>query len=157
MQECSIEIRVADSSDSDLLLEWRNDPETRAHSISQGRVDSEVHERWFTSALTDPNRLIVIGLCDGEPMGMCRFDVDSVGATAEVSINVNPLFRGRGLAAPMLSVAIEEFHRVLPEVRQLTAQIQIANSASTALFTRIGFRLVRVTDGLSNYSRDVAP
>ena len=82
---------LADAAD---VLAWRNDPVTRAMSRNGDAVGEAEHLAWFARAIADPSRILLIGEDAGAKVGMVRIDR---GAESEVSINVNPACRGRGL------------------------------------------------------------
>ena len=87
---------------------------------------------------------------NGPAVGMCRFDLADDSASAEVSINLNPRFRGQGLAGPILRAAIERFHSDNRTAQRLTATVRMNNSASAKLFTSAGF-LETSTDSAFSY------
>jgi UDP-2,4-diacetamido-2,4,6-trideoxy-beta-L-altropyranose hydrolase len=97
-----VTVRPATAADALAVLAWRNDPHTRAMSRDQDEVDTAAHVAWFAAALADPRRTLLIGEADGEAIGMVRLDH---GDEPEVSINLNPAHRGRGLSAPLLAAA----------------------------------------------------
>jgi RimJ/RimL family protein N-acetyltransferase len=146
--------RPATAADSRRLFDWRNDPLTRAMSRGPDPVAWEVHEIWFAEALADPDRDILIGLAEGAEIGMVRFDLDAewsdeTGREAEISINLAPSARGRGLAAPLLAAAIRAFnHNRRCEIR---AEIRADNLPSRRAFEAAGFRLAGEADGLCRY------
>jgi RimJ/RimL family protein N-acetyltransferase len=154
----SLTIRPATDLDSRDLFNWRNDSQTRAVSLSTDEVTWDDHERWFASSLANRARRIYIcrAMLDGaeESIGMVRFDLDEAGASAEVSINLNPSARGRGFGSPALTAGIEAFLSDEPDVRQLTAQIRESNVASVAIFTKVGFVVTRSEGGVSHYVRE---
>jgi L-amino acid N-acyltransferase YncA len=133
-----VTVRLATADDARALWAWRNDERTRAMSRDRGVVAWVDHRAWFEGALADPQRTIYIGtLPDGERVGMCRFDVDAASTYADVSLNVSPELRGRGLAQPLLAAAIAQFRetRSLP----LHAVIRRENTASIRCFEHCGF------------------
>jgi RimJ/RimL family protein N-acetyltransferase len=153
----SLTIRPASQLDSRDLFEWRNDPQTRAVSLSMNEVLWEDHERWFTASTENPNRHIYIcrAILDGaeESIGMVRFDVDQSGGDAEVSINLNPSARGKGFGARVLAKSVEQFLSDQPHVHQLTAQIRDTNEASVAIFAKVGFVLTRSDGDIGHFLR----
>ncbi len=151
--------RRATEQDSEDLFAWRNDPVTRAASVSIDPVSWAEHSDWFAASLANRSRWLFIvmasedGGADGAApakIGMCRFDVQPDGASAEVSINLNPDYRGRGLAGEVLRMAIQEFRRGVSPELALTATIRSSNQASVSIFERAGFRLTS-TDGQFGY------
>ena len=136
-------IRPATAEDSSDLFTWRNDEQTRFASVSQSKIERADHDVWFTKSLTNGKRRIYIAELAGESntalsVGMCRFDLEPDLAVAEVSINLNPGFRGRGLAGSVLRAAIERFRVEYSGVR-LEATIRLDNAASDRIFTSSGF------------------
>jgi RimJ/RimL family protein N-acetyltransferase len=153
----SLTIRPATELDSRDLFNWRNDPQTRAVSLSTDEVTWENHQSWLTASLANPARHIFLcrAMLDGaeESIGMVRFDVDDIGSSAEVSINLNPSARGRGFGSQTLMAGIETFLSGEPDVRQLTAQIRDSNEASVAIFTKVGFVLTTSESGVGLFVR----
>jgi RimJ/RimL family protein N-acetyltransferase len=151
-----INIRPAAAQDSRNLFKWRNDPLTRLASISQAEVGWPDHERWFVNSLESSERHICIAeITEGlavRAVGMCRFDLDPKREIAEVSINLNPAFRGRGLAAPVLQAALQHFLAEHSGVA-LEATIRLANSASERIFTSSGFSRRSADAVFGYYSR----
>ncbi len=132
----NVTTRPATLADSDSLLAWRNDPGTRANSVSPDPVEPEVHAVWFARVLHDPNRVLVIGEeSDGTPIGMVRFDLTA--GHAEVSINLAPAARGKSLSTPLLRAA-ERWITGRAEV--LVAAIKATNQPSIRAFERAGYR-----------------
>ena len=137
-------IRRATPDDALEVLIWRNDPLTRAMSRTQDEVEQQAHLAWFSRALDDGASTLLIGEVGGDKIGMVRFDH---GAATEVSININPLCRGRGLGHELLSEALTW------ATGDLLAVIKDENLTSRRLFERAGFELQETTDGLGRYLR----
>ena len=139
----AVTVRPATQADALDVLAWRNDPLTRAMSRDQQAVEEGAHLAWFARALTDPSRTLLIGEMGGGKVGMVRIDH---GAETEVSINLNPAFRGQGLSHPLLMAALAGKTDVWAEVRE-------ENAASIRLFERAGFELRERREGLRRYFR----
>jgi RimJ/RimL family protein N-acetyltransferase len=146
----ALRARLAAAADSADIFEWRNDEQTRAASRSSKPVARDQHDRWFADVLADElRRLYIVETTDkSEPVGMCRFDAEE-GGTTEVSINLNPAFRGRGFSVAVLETAIETFRD--GGRRPITATIRPSNSASIRLFEHAGFRLTESTPEFNTY------
>lgn len=130
---------------------WRNDPDTRAMSISTDEISWEEHSRWYRDILADPNRYLYLGrLADNANVGICRFDVDTLKNVAHVSINLNPAMRGRNLSHVLLAAAIAAFWN--EKNVSLLATIKQGNAASIRCFLKCGFELV-TDDGEQTYYR----
>lgn len=138
-----ISLRTATWDDRDLLLAWSNDPITRKNSFEQRPIAVEEHEAWLRKRLADSDTRIYVGLNGAVPCGVVRFQRQEGGA-AEVSIALDPSFRGRGLAAPMLRLARERYLRECP-VARVVARVKADNVTSLRAFRRAGYRDSRVT------------
>lgn len=129
-------IRSATCQDSDDLFSWRNDPQTRAMSITSNEVKRSDHDGWYPATLSNPKRILFIGELDGSKIGMCRFDIHE-NKTATISINLNPLMRGKGLSVEFLKRSINTFWDI--SKIDLNATIKHDNTASIKCFERAGF------------------
>lgn len=134
----TVTTRPATLADSDSLLAWRNDPATRANSVSADPVKPDAHAVWLAQVLDDPDRVLVIGEdADGTAIGMVRFDLSN--DSAQVSINLAPAARGRSLSAPLLRAA-EPW--IAGRAQVLIALIKSTNTPSRRAFERAGYRHV---------------
>lgn len=113
-------------------------------SRTQDEVQQQSHVEWFDRAVSDPRQTLLIGEVDGEKVGMVRFDH---GDPTEVSININPICRGRGLGYSLLSEAMKW------SAGDLLAEIKEENTASKRIFERAGFQLQAMDGGLGRYIR----
>jgi len=135
-----MKIKDADNSDSLDVFEWRNDPISCQMFISNNKVTLEEHKKWFESSLTNPQRKIYIGILTDKKVGICRFDIDSKMTSAEVSINLNPIMRGKNLFYELLSGSIETYKKT--NQTKLTATIKKENKASLIIFQKCSFSIV---------------
>ncbi|KRC60449.1 hypothetical protein ASE14_05355 [Agromyces sp. Root81] len=150
-----IEFRRARLSDAAAVFEWRNDSTSRAASVSTGEISWAGHVEWFESALADPLREIYIAVeSDSSAVGMCRFDERT--DAAEVSINLAPSVRGKGIASVVLRGAIDAYREDHPGTGRLTAVIRPSNTASVRLFERLGFTRLGGDGEFDRYSCDLA-
>lgn len=134
-----VRVRPATMDDADLLLAWRNDPTTRAVSRQQDAVDRPGHVAWLQTSLARPDRHLLVGEVDGEPVGTVRWDEEGQGEW-EVSITVAPQARGRRLA-PSLLAAAEDWLAVRcgPDLRAYLAVVHEDNAPSRRLFVGGGY------------------
>ncbi len=141
----------ATRNDSTDIWEWRNDELTTQMSLTPGGVSWEAHTNWYEKSLITPSRHIYIGhLPSGKKIGVCRFDVAAERNTAEVSINLNPQYRGKGLSSQLLSVAISRFWK--NSSMELLATVKKENIGSIKCFETAGFTFER-EDGECMYYR----
>jgi len=135
----NLTLRQAVESDSESLLEWRNDPTTKAFSLSSHEVTREQHVAWFNKALRDDNCLLIIGEVLGDPIGMVRINILDDSGFGQVSINLNPDFRGRGISKQLLGASLLFGTRVLDNISKYCADIHVENVASQKIFSSVGF------------------
>lgn len=151
-------VREARIDDSRFLFEWRNDPDTQKASLSTTEILWGDHEVWFSAALENP--LIVFYISEAlhpekSQLGMCRFNISSDSKIAEVSINLNPLHRGKGLARKILHECIEVFVIHFPEINTLTATVRDENIPSMKIFLAENFLLKQQIEGIAQLELNV--
>lgn len=151
----NITLRKAEQKDSKDIFLWRNDPHTIAASPS-GKVEFQDHVLWFTKSLQNNLRTMYIALDKKDSkLGIIRFDKfqddydnqenqgeqrkqENQKNVAEISINLNPHFRGKGLAKPILTKALKTYFHD-EKISYLLARIIPQNQVSLKLFTNLGF------------------
>jgi RimJ/RimL family protein N-acetyltransferase len=135
----NLTLRQAVESDSESLLEWRNDATTKAFSVNSNEVTREQHDAWLNKTLQDKNCLLIIGEVLGVPVGMVRINILNDSSLARVSINLNPDFRGRGISRQLLGSSLLFGAQVLENLSKYCANIHIENVASQKIFNSVGF------------------
>jgi hypothetical protein len=76
-----IRMRLAAQEDSELIFEWRNHRDTRRYFFDPSPVDPEAHKAWFSAALKNPSRYLLIGEDASErDVGVVRFDQEGNSA-----------------------------------------------------------------------------
>lgn len=130
------------------LLSWRNDLLTRKMSVSTKIITMDQHSIWLSQAISDPHQALYIGIHGEEKIGVCRFMYSCATKSAEVSINLNPLFRGMGLAYDLLKLSLETYGDV--NKCQITATIRRNNAQSMRLFKKCNFQITS-NDKIFNY------
>lgn len=144
-------VRLGRASDWEAIWRWRCDPATRAMSRRTQELPPEVVRAEIEAAVADEDKQLVIGEHDGSPFGVVKFDRREDDRW-EVSINLAPEARGKGLARRTLELAIG---LVFPEsVPTLTAEIRPENVVSRRLFETLGFRLEGEVDDRLIYGRE---
>ena len=128
--------RRATFEDATTLHEWRNDPETRAHSRTQGEVAWHDHLAWLTRVLDSADRQLFIVEANGEAIGTVRWDRRGP-VDWEVSITVAPHRRGQRLALPLLLAGETALEAESPV--RLIAAVHTDNPASRRLFVAAGY------------------
>lgn len=139
-------IRLA--STEDVFQIWRiaNDPEVRANSFSRQPIPIADHMRWFSSQVAASEVRWWIADLAGVVAGHVRYACLQ-GDVAEVHFSVAAPFRGRGVAAGLLSLTFPHACTELG-VRSIRGVALATNTASSRVFENAGYsRAASVEDG----------
>ena len=129
-----LNLRPAEMADADLLLLWRNDPQTRQASHHAEVISLETHMAWLEKSLKTPDqRRLWVAEMNGKVVGTCR--ADRVENAWELSWTVAPEVRRKGVAYQMLSKLVRSFDE------SLVAQVKADNFGSLKVAERVGFVL----------------
>ena len=139
-------IRNVNSKDCDIIFEWRNNKLTREMFIKNHEITYQEHLQWFKETLNNPLRYLYIGEIQGKKIGICRFDIDKGKINSDVSININPDFRGKGFGKKLLTAAIKSFETV--NQSELTALVKINNNQSKRIFEYANFEVYKTNKDL---------
>jgi UDP-2,4-diacetamido-2,4,6-trideoxy-beta-L-altropyranose hydrolase len=144
-------LRPAVAADEALLLEWANDPATRANSFNTDPIAAEDHHRWFSARLARPeSSRIYIAEADGVPLGQARFDLKD--AVWVIDYSVAPEFRGRGLAARLLAEGASELAAVDGDAT-MVGWVLPGNEASHRVFRSLGYAARLGPDDVTRYEK----
>tara|TARA_X000000950_G_scaffold289404_1_gene412959 strand:+ start:24606 stop:25463 length:858 start_codon:yes stop_codon:yes gene_type:complete len=130
-------IRKATILDSKVILEWRNDPLTRSMFFENSKINFNEHNKWFKKNLNSKSNLMFIGEISKKKFGICRFDLNKRKKYAEISINLNPKFRGKGLSKKFLKESIKIYSKI--NMVDLIARVKVINLNSIKLFEKNNF------------------
>lgn len=144
-----VTLRLATANDEEVLLRWRNDPETVSACISASPVSSLTHKAWLANLLRDPSRRLFIACCDGAPAGTVRAELLDAGAT-ELSWTVAPGMRGRGVGRAMVTMALRYLNATV------VARIKDGNRASEKIAVSAGFVRTGSEGGVGIWTIDTA-
>jgi RimJ/RimL family protein N-acetyltransferase len=142
----TILLRKASLDDAILLLDWRNDQDTRMASHNTDAVDMASHLSWLEKSLSNEKRAIFIAEISGQPVGSVRQDILDSGIS-EMSWTVAPSHRGRGVAKEMIKAACDIIHG------ELYAEIKIDNVSSVKAAESVGFIITNTSDGVHFLTR----
>jgi RimJ/RimL family protein N-acetyltransferase len=132
-----IVLRPARPDDAPRLLEWANDPATRAASFDRAEISWPEHVAWLAAVLADPDRRLWIADEEGVALGQVRIDRAPEGFGV-VSIGLAPGARGRGIGRAVLLMGLAAAARELG-IRRARAVVMEANLPSRRLFEGAGF------------------
>lgn len=141
----TITLRSATIQDSDLLLEWRNDPETRKASYNTAEVHRGEHASWLARTLDHPHQRLLFAQEDGAPVGTVRAAFSE--GVWELSWMVAPNARGRGVAKRMVALLADQI------CEPIKAEVKVGNMPSARIAEHGGMELDRQADGVLHYRR----
>ena len=142
----TLALRHLEAGDAELLLRWRNDPDTRAASFTQEPIPLDEHREWLARRLADPHCAIYVAESDGGPVAQVRVERRTAGS-GEIHVVVAPEARGRGVARRAIAMAAEAGAREL-ELESIEARVKPGNEASLRAFRAAGFGEEEERDGL---------
>lgn len=145
--EHPLTLRPATMADAETVWRWRASlpPD---HFRAGPNPPLEQHLAWFSRALTDPTRHLLIAQSD-KRVAHLRLDLD--GTVATVSILLRPGARGQGYGRRALAF-LGPFGR-RQGLTRLTAEVAPGNTASLRLFRGAGYVQSRGTDGFARFDR----
>ena len=115
---------------------WRNDPMTRRMSTNVDVIGWDTHRAWFEKTLADKNILFLFARSNNVGCGVVRFDFLSADR-AEISINLNPKLRDRGIGTNVLRRSCAMMSRNF--TGEFVAEIRRENSGSCWVFEKSRF------------------
>ncbi len=119
------------------LFQWANDPEVRKHSFNPAPIPLEMHQRWFSSKLNNPDCLIYLATVNTAPAGMIRYDIKEDQAIISYLLDKN--FRGKGLGSLILTAGTVQLLKHRPDICRVIGHVQVTNIASSISFRKAGF------------------
>jgi len=138
-------LRLARQEDAGLLLQWRNDADTRHNSFHSQPIAWSDHLRWLRETLEDKETDLYIAERNGLPVGTVK--VQRTGNSTELSWTVSPEQRGKGIGKQMVRQLARQISGTL------VARIKPANNASVAIAKYIGMRRSVSSDGMLLFIR----
>lgn len=132
-----VQLRPAVIADCEAIYLWRNAPEVRVHFFDPEPILWEDHQHWFSRVLENPDRILLIGEVNGQPVGVVRYDLNESEAT--VSVYLVPDQLGQGYGVQLLRAADQWLLKTRPDIRCVKAEILPGNKASKQAFVAAGY------------------
>lgn len=139
-------LRPATIRDSDILLKWRNDLQTRIASHNTSEVQKEDHLKWLAASLENKDRQLMIAEDNNIPVGTVR--ADYTNGVHEISWTVAPSARGCGLGKRIVALFVGQFSG------PIRAEIKKGNYASIKIAEYAGMTLEKVEQDILHYRKD---
>lgn len=132
---------------------WRNDPISIFYSKNKKKITLEAHNKWFHKSLKDKKIKSYIGYLvennKKKKIGVVRFDIKNKYAL--VSINLNPIMRGKGLSYDLLAAGVKKILKF--KKIKLIAQIKNNNFPSIKCFLKNRFYFLKSRKQYNFYQR----
>ena len=149
-----LSLRLAESTDKDLLLEWANDQEVLRWSWRRnGPIKESAHKKWFEEKRASRRTELLIAESDNIPCGLVR--VEEEETLVSIHYSISRPFRGRGLAKKMLSMAIKRIQNRWP-ARTIYAETFPENHASINSLISVGFLLESEDEKIKRFTLPIS-
>ena len=137
-------LREITQSDWKVLLEWRNDKNTRQNSFNSDLISVGEHKEFIKNTITNANRTQFILEYNEIPVGSIR--EDKLGKDEfELSYTISPMYRGKKIGQIMMSLyLIERKGSFLCEVKE-------ENVPSIKMIEKLGFKLFNTEKRVNFY------
>jgi len=146
-------IQKITKKDSLDIWQWRNDKKSIFFSKNKKKITLDVHNTWFEKNLKNKKIKFYIGCIVNKKLkkkvGVVRFDIKKKYAL--VSINLNPVMRGKRLSYILLAGAIKKFLKF--NKIKLNAEIKKKNLASINCFLKNGFYFLKSKNNYNFYQK----
>ena len=134
---------------------WRNDKKSIFFSKNKKKITLEAHNKWFKKNLKNKKIKFYIGSIvkknQKKKVGVVRFNIKSKYAL--VSINLNPVMRGKSLSYILLAAGIKKFLKF--KKIKLIAEIKKNNFASIKCFLKNEFRFLKSRNQYNFYQKSL--
>jgi RimJ/RimL family protein N-acetyltransferase len=135
------------------IWSWRNDQKSIFFSKNKKKITLKVHNKWFKKNLKNKKikfyKGFIVKKNEKKKIGFVRFNIKSKHAL--VSINLNPVMRGKGLSYILLAAVIKKFLKF--KKIKLIAEIKKNNHASVKCFLKNGFCFFKTRNQYNFYQR----
>jgi len=137
-------LREITQSDWKVLLEWRNNKNTRQNSFNSDLISASEHKEFIKNTITNTNRTQFILEYNEIPVGTIR--EDKLGKDEfELSYTISPVYRGKKIGQIMMSLyLIERGGSFLCEVKE-------ENVPSIKMIEKLGFKFIKNEKGVNFY------
>ena len=133
-----IEVNKCDE-DANLIMNWRNDAMTVINSFKMKKYNETefknlFYEKYFSN-LVPP----LFATYNNKKIGFIGFMNNECKFTLEISINIDPKFRGKKLSYEIIEKALIYIKNNYPSIIKIRARIKYFNHASIKLFSKSNF------------------
>jgi UDP-4-amino-4,6-dideoxy-N-acetyl-beta-L-altrosamine N-acetyltransferase len=136
----TVRLRQIIPDDGARVLAWRNSPEVSAYMYSDHQIGQAEHDRWFSAALTAPDRRYWIIEMDGAPVGLANLArIDLANRRCEWAYYLGEAStRGRGLGSRIEYIVLRHVFETLG-LNKLWCEVLLDNEGVWKLHESFGF------------------
>jgi RimJ/RimL family protein N-acetyltransferase len=103
-----------------------------------------VHKEWFFKKLSDTQcRIFILESAKDGKIGQVRLEAVPGRGRADINVNLNPAFLGRGWGSMVIEKATRFYLRTHPQIQKVAAEIIMGNEASEKVFRKAGYAYTR--------------
>ena len=131
-------LRQMTQDDLNLVLEWRNHPDTRKYMFSQHKISPEEHAQWFDRLGRDNSQTALLYIVNDVALGYVNFKKIEAPATANWGFHLNhaaPKGTGKQFGQTALNYAFEVI-----KLRKVCSQVLEFNEKSIKFHLNLGFQ-----------------
>lgn len=143
----NLKFKLATYNNWAMLLEWRNDEDTRKNSFSSKIISASEHKKWLSASIENPNREIFIVTDNKKPVGTLRVDV--MCDKREISWTIAPASRGKGYGKKMVRQLVNSLSVYI------LAKIKVSNYASIKVAEYAGLKYYKKDKNVLYYIKEV--
>lgn len=144
-----IQMRHATMNDAKMIYDWRTTPSVLEVSRNTDSFSFEDHRKWLERVLHSQDRLLLIGVLEGQDISVVRFDIES--RRAQISIFLAPGISGAGLGQATLAIAEAELKKCRADIDWIDAWVNEDNSPSINMFQHSGY-----SRRISRFEKEIA-
>ena len=142
-----INIMKTTEPDCKYIWKWRSDKKIRNWCLNSEKIPFQKHKAWFLSKLKNrKTNFYIVKNKREERIGCVRFEINKDNSkSAEININLNPSFIGKGYGKEIIKKSTRIFFRDNPKINEIYAKILIKNIASKKVFSTVGYKFLKIS------------
>ena len=147
MTKKTFHLREISYDDWEILLEWRNEKETRNNSINSNIIQEDEHKDFIKKIIKDSEKNQFIFEYNEKPVGTIREDL--LGEDQfELSYTINPKYRGMKIGQIMMHLYLIE------RKGSFFCEVKEKNTPSIKMIEKLGFKLYKKDNHINLYKLD---
>ena len=125
--------------DAKLIMEWRNDINTLINSFRTTKYTWDEFINIFNHNYFKNTIVPLFATLNNEKIAFLGFNDTKIKTVIEISININPQFRGKKLSVLIIQETIKYIKNNYPNIQKINALIKYFNVPSLQTFKKSNF------------------